>query len=71
MKRIKFRPALFWNTDPKRIDPKKHAQQSLLQKSSWYLAGGTALALCTGNRRSLDLDFFEREINRIMGRIVN
>lgn len=22
---IKFRPALFWDTDPKKIDPKKHA----------------------------------------------
>lgn len=29
-----------------------------LKKSKWYLAGGTALALQTGNRKSLDLDFF-------------
>lgn len=29
-----------------------------LKKSGWYLAGGTALALQTGNRKSVDLDFF-------------
>ena len=29
-----------------------------LKKSEWYLAGGTALALQVGNRKSLDLDFF-------------
>lgn len=29
-----------------------------LKKSGWYLAGGTALALQTGNRKSFDLDFF-------------
>lgn len=29
-----------------------------LKESKWYLAGGTALALQTGNRKSLDLDFF-------------
>lgn len=23
---MKFRPALFWDTNPKKIDPKKHAQ---------------------------------------------
>ena len=27
-------------------------------KNSWYLAGGTALALHVGNRKSYDLDFF-------------
>lgn len=31
---------------------------SLFSKSSWYLAGGTALALQMGHRRSVDLDFF-------------
>jgi len=30
-----------------------------LEKSSWYLAGGTALALQAGHRKSVDLDFFE------------
>lgn len=29
-----------------------------LEKSGWYLAGGTALALQAGNRKSVDLDFF-------------
>lgn len=29
-----------------------------LEKSDWYLAGGTALALKAGHRRSYDLDFF-------------
>lgn len=29
-----------------------------LQQSGWYLAGGTALALQTGHRKSVDLDFF-------------
>src|SRR3989338_10768936 len=34
-----------------------------LKKSKWYLAGGTALALQVGNRKSLDLDFFTKEKN--------
>ncbi|MDO8303054.1 MAG: nucleotidyl transferase AbiEii/AbiGii toxin family protein [Sedimentisphaerales bacterium] len=34
------------------------SSQEWLKKSSWYLAGGTALALQTGNRKSVDLDFF-------------
>lgn len=29
-----------------------------LSRSSWYLAGGTALALQVGHRQSVDLDFF-------------
>src|SRR3989344_1801865 len=29
-----------------------------LKKSKFYLAGGTALALQVGNRKSFDLDFF-------------
>ena len=29
-----------------------------LKDSQWYLAGGTALALQSGNRKSFDLDFF-------------
>ncbi len=29
-----------------------------LKKSSWYLAGGTALTLQVGHRQSVDLDFF-------------
>ncbi len=34
------------------------AGESWLKRSSWYLAGGTALALCVGHRQSHDLDFF-------------
>ena len=32
--------------------------QGWLQKSAWYLAGGTALTLQFGHRTSFDLDFF-------------
>lgn len=34
------------------------SKEKWLQESKWYLAGGTALALQEGNRRSYDLDFF-------------
>lgn len=34
------------------------SNEKWLKKSGWYLAGGTALALQAGNRRSYDLDFF-------------
>ena len=34
------------------------SEQLWLTDSNWYLAGGTALALQVGNRRSVDLDFF-------------
>lgn len=37
------------------------AGQKWLEKSEWYLAGGTALALQTGHRKSVDLDFFTQE----------
>lgn len=37
--------------------------QEWLKDSSWYLAGGTALALQAGHRRSVDLDFFSEEKN--------
>src|SRR3989344_8336942 len=37
------------------------ATQDWLQKSDWYLAGGTALALHAGHRQSVDLDFFSAE----------
>lgn len=32
--------------------------ETWLKGSDWYLAGGTALALQVGNRKSVDLDFF-------------
>lgn len=34
------------------------SEEKWLKESEWYLAGGTALALSTGHRKSLDLDFF-------------
>ena len=34
--------------------------QEWLRKTDWYLAGGTALALQVGHRRSVDLDFFTK-----------
>lgn len=34
--------------------------QKWLEKTEWYLAGGTALALQVGHRRSVDLDFFTK-----------
>ncbi|MFH1564808.1 MAG: nucleotidyl transferase AbiEii/AbiGii toxin family protein [bacterium] len=37
------------------------SEQEWLKNSSWYLAGGTALALQAGHRRSVDLDFFSEE----------
>lgn len=51
-----------WHTD---VLP-RHTKKALnflsakkwLKNSPWYLAGGTALALLTGHRSSVDLDFF-------------
>jgi hypothetical protein len=37
------------------------SRREWLKKSKWYLAGGTALALQVGNRKSFDLDFFTEE----------
>ena len=34
------------------------SSQDWLKDSTWYLAGGTALALSAGHRKSVDLDFF-------------
>ena len=41
------------------------SEQSWIGKSGWYLAGGTALALQAGHRKSVDLDFFtaQKEFN--------
>lgn len=39
------------------------AKEKWLEKSNWYLAGGTALALQTGHRKSVDLDFFTTNAN--------
>lgn len=37
---------------------KKCSEINLFLQDKWYLAGGTALALQAGHRRSVDLDFF-------------
>lgn len=37
------------------------SKQKWLEKSGWYLAGGTALALQVGYRQSVDLDFFTED----------
>lgn len=37
------------------------SNQAWLKESTWYLAGGTALALQSGHRTSYDLDFFTQE----------
>lgn len=54
---------LDFNTLPK--DTKKAldflSTQEWLRKTDWYLAGGTALALQAGHRRSIDLDFFIKD----------
>lgn len=34
------------------------SKQAWIGESGWYLAGGTALALTVGHRKSVDLDFF-------------
>ncbi|TSC95633.1 MAG: Uncharacterized protein Athens101410_389 [Parcubacteria group bacterium Athens1014_10] len=39
------------------------SEQKWLLKSKWYLAGGTALTLQTGCRKSVDLDFFNQNAN--------
>jgi predicted nucleotidyltransferase component of viral defense system len=39
------------------------SKEKWLEKSEWYLAGGTALALYAGHRKSVDLDFFTIERN--------
>lgn len=37
------------------------SEQKWLRTSKWYLAGGTALALQSGHRMSVDLDFFTKQ----------
>jgi len=39
------------------------SSQKWIGESGWYLAGGTALALQVGNRKSVDLDFFTTQGN--------
>ena len=39
------------------------SKEEWLKQSSWYLAGGTSLALQAGHRKSVDLDFFSEDKN--------
>ena len=49
--------------------------QNWLRESKWYLAGGTALALYAGHRKSVDLDFFLPEKGfdekKLMAKFIN
>ena len=46
-----------------------------LKASKWYLAGGTALALQAGHRKSFDLDFFTEDksfdVKELLARFVD
>ncbi len=58
---IEKNPApLFFNTLPKSavLALKKCSEMDFFLHEKWYLAGGTALALQAGHRKSYDLDFF-------------
>lgn len=54
-----------WNFKTLPPDTKKALDflslQNWLKGSKWYLAGGTALALFAGHRKSVDLDFFNTQ----------
>lgn len=47
------------------------SKQPWLRLSKWYLAGGTALALQVGHRKSLDLDFFTPAPSFRMQRLIS
>lgn len=51
------------------------SEEKWLRESGWYLAGGTALALRVGNRKSFDLDFFTQEKDfdekKLIGRFID
>lgn len=49
----------------------KLAGTEWLKRSSWYLAGGTALALQVGHRQSVDLDFFSPKRSADMSRVIS
>lgn len=46
------------------------SKQNWLKRSSWYLAGGTALTLQAGHRSSVDLDFFIPQSNFLVSRLL-
>lgn len=61
--KITSKTDLFFDTLPKATVKAflRCSKISLFSSNGWYLAGGTALALQTGHRRSVDLDFFTKE----------
>ena len=56
----KYSTGLFFDALPKDavLALKKCSEIDFFSQGNWYLAGGTALALQSGHRRSYDLDFF-------------
>jgi len=58
---------LIWHYKTLPLETKKAldflSEEKWLAGSNWYLAGGTALALQSGNRKSVDLDFFTTDKN--------
>ncbi len=51
------------------------SKQAWISKRGWYLAGGTALALQAGHRKSVDLDFFTTKskfnLKTVLGNFIN
>lgn len=66
---------LNWHFEAIPSDTKKAldylAKQKWLERSKWYLAGGTALALQVGNRSSVDLDFFLPQADFNAGKLLS
>lgn len=67
--------SLFFDALPKTavLTLKKCSEMDFFSQGNWYLAGGTALALQSGHRRSYDLDFFtenkifdEKKVEKIL-----
>lgn len=62
---VDFRKKIDSNLDTIPSEAKKAfiflSEQSWLDEGDWYLAGGTALAVQAGHRKSVDLDFFSME----------
>ncbi len=67
--------SLFFDALPKAVVSafKKCSEIDFFSQGNWYLAGGTALALQSGHRRSYDLDFFtenkifdEKKVEKIL-----
>lgn len=62
LKRLKQETGLHFDILPKATMKafRACASMPLFSRQDWYLAGGTALALQAGHRRSVDLDFFTK-----------